>query len=135
MRKPWQRCRATWTVCAAVWYAHGRDNEQSLPRPLACEVHACSQLPTVHLVQAMQHSAAGAESTRRIAALVQAALLLREALAALPALAGALAPAQSELLKAVRSKSYAQDRKRCVLSRTTMLHCWLALGAMCPASA
>lgn len=52
----------------------------------------------------MQHSAAGAENSRRIAALVQAALLLREALAALPALAGALAPAQSELLKAVCSK-------------------------------
>lgn len=67
-------------------------------------MYACSQLLSVHLEQAMQHSAAGAENSRRIAALVQAALLLREALAALPALAGALAPAQSELLKAVCSK-------------------------------
>ena len=52
-------------------------------------------------LQAMQNSAAGAENSRRIASLVQAALLLREALAALPALTGALAPAQSELFKAV----------------------------------
>ena len=61
-------------------------------------------------MQAIQRLAAGAENSRRIAALVQAALLLREALAALPALAGALAPAQSELLKAVCFKLHAQDR-------------------------
>ena len=36
-----------------------------------------------------------------MALLVQAALLLREALTSLPTLASALAPAQSELLKAV----------------------------------
>lgn len=53
-------------------------------------------------MQALQPDPGQAENTRRIAALVQAALLLREALAALPALVAALAPAQSELLKAVR---------------------------------
>lgn len=83
-------------------------------------------------MQAMQHSAAGAESTRRIAALVQAALLLREALAALPALAGALAPAQSELLKAVCSERGAQDR-----SMRSQLHCCdsLPAGSYVPANA
>ena len=55
----------------------------------------------MHPAQAMQLLAARTENSRRIAALVQAALLLREAIAALPALVGALAPAQSELLKAV----------------------------------
>ena len=73
-------------------------------------------------VQAMQHSAAGAENSRRIAALVQAALLLREALAALPALAGALAPAQSELLKAV---SPVPRTEACKIS-TAVMHCRLS---------
>ena len=53
-------------------------------------------------VQALQPDPGQAENTRRIGALVQAAMLLREALAALPVLVAALAPAQSELLKAVR---------------------------------
>ncbi len=66
---------------------------------MAC-AHAHSLMQTV---QAVQHDPGKTENTRRVEALVQAALLLREALAALPALATALAPAQSELLKAVRS--------------------------------
>ena len=57
-----------------------------------------------------------------MALLVQAALLLREALTSLPALASALTPAQSELLKAVHVLVHAfstlsfSDRDLCRLA-------------------
>ena len=68
-------------------------------------------------VQAVQRDPGKTENTRRIEALVQAALLLREALAALPALATALAPAQSELLKAVRLLHMQPASSACYSSR------------------
>lgn len=51
-------------------------------------------------MQAFRSSSARKDPVQRIASLVQSTILLREALTALPSLAGALEPAKSELLKA-----------------------------------
>ncbi len=82
-------------------------------------------------VQAVQRDPGKSENTRRVEALVQAALLLREALVALPALATALAPAQSELLKAVRTL----HMQPAVASTCTSSRCssdiWSLCGEQC----
>jgi len=87
-------CPYSFFCMQQVWHARGMR---------ACALMACAHAHSLtQTVQAVQRDPGKTENTRRVEALVQAALLLREALAALPALATALAPAQSELLKAVR---------------------------------
>ena len=69
----------------------------------------CILVPTCSgaCAQALRPATSGSKSdpVQRIARKVQAMLLLKEALAALPDLAAALEPAESELLKAVRACS------------------------------
>ena len=86
------------------------------------------------LVQSVKASSPRKDPAQRIAVLVQSVILVKEMLSAMPGLAKVLAPAQSELLKAVSLSipgKQAHNVKRFTMQRHFLPHATVLSTLLC----